>query len=43
VDVTEEELRLDVREELSKLRQMEKVRDKAEAEMNLFLKELGFE
>lgn len=43
VDVTEEEVRLDVREELRKLRQIEKERDEAEAEMNVFLKELGFD
>jgi len=43
VDITEEEEKLDVREELKKLRQLEKERNEAEAEMNEFLKELGYE
>ena len=42
VDIVEEEERLDVREELKKLRQLDKERRKAEEEMNAFLKELGF-
>ena len=42
VDIVEEEERLDVREELAKLRQANEERRKAEAAMNTLLKELGF-
>ncbi len=42
VDIVEEEERLDVREELEKLRLLDKERREAEAEMNALLKELGF-
>ena len=43
VDITEPEPKIDVKEALKKLRQLEKERDEAEAEMNAYLKELGFE
>jgi type I restriction enzyme M protein len=42
VDIAEEEEKLDVAEELHKLREMEKARAAAEARMNELLAELGF-
>lgn len=42
VDSTEPPPQLDVAEELAKLRELEKARDKAESEMNELLKELGY-
>lgn len=43
VDITEEEERLDVQEELNKLRSIEQQRNEAEAKMNVLLQELGYE
>ena len=42
VDIVEEEELLDVREEIEKLRLLDKERREAEVEMNALLKELGF-
>ncbi len=43
VDNTIPEPRIDIREALKKLRRLEKERDEAEARMNAYLKELGYE
>ncbi len=42
MDITEPEPKIDIKEALTKLRQLEQERDEAEAEMNAYLKELGF-
>jgi len=42
VDITEPEPQIDIKEALKKLRRLEKERDEAEANMNAFLKELGY-
>lgn len=42
VDITEPEPKIDVKEALAKLRELEKQRDEAEKEMNKHLKELGY-
>ncbi len=43
VDASEPPEQLDVKEELSKLRELERARDEAEAEMNRLLEEFGYE
>lgn len=43
VDTSLPEERIDIKDALAKLRQIERERDEAEARMNAFLKELGFE
>lgn len=43
VDITEPEQKIDVKEALSKLRGLEKQRDKAKKKMDEYLKELGYE
>ncbi len=43
IDITEPEPKIDVKEALAQLRQIEKQRDEAEKKMNACLKELGYE
>ncbi|HDO22098.1 MAG TPA: SAM-dependent DNA methyltransferase [Nitrospirae bacterium] len=43
VDTTIPEPKIDIKEALKKLRRLEKERDEAEAKMNAYLKELGYE